>query len=565
MVQRFSRSRLAPDGFVVDAIALCGSRIQMRLRSALPSGRCPDCGRPSERVQSYYVRHPADLPLGGRSVELIVLARRFWCDAVLCSRRIFCERFDAEVLARHGRRTGRLETIVHHLGLALGGRPAAAFAARLMMPVSNDTLLRAVRRRSAPQHDELSVIGIDDFAFRRGQRYGTIVCDLERRRPVTLLPDREQDTSRIWLAQHPSVAIVARDRGGGYGEAIAKALPNAEQVADRWHLMQNSSRAFLDAVAKSMRQIRKTVGSAIIDPKLLTYAERLQYEGFLRRQETNEAILALAEQGVSIKQIVKRTGHSRKLVRSVLRGQRSDVFRVRQSSLESWLPWLDSRWEQGARNASANWREMREKGFRGQSGVVSQWAQRRRLAEKANQSGIARTPSARSIARLMTLARDDLTKSDAVLVAAIESHVPELVMARTLIADFQQMIRSKVSGKLDAWIEAARASLVCSFANGVEKDIAAVRNAIVSPWSNGQTEGQITKLKLIKRHVWTASALQVESSVASHRRVQSCVRPVCVAHMATGPDVIRRSGPNQMSAVYAASAWNGFSCPGVCR
>jgi transposase len=266
--------------------------------------------------------------------------------------------------------------------------------------------------------------------------------------------------------------------------------------------MENASRAFLDAVGKSMRQIRKAVGSSVIDPKLLTYAERLQYEGFLRRQETNEAILALSKQGVPIKQIVKRTGYSRKLVRSVLRGQRSDVFRVRQSSIEEWLPWLDSRWAQGARNASALWREMRKKGFRGQSGVISEWARRRRLAEKADQSALARTPSARSIARLMTLARDDLSKSDAMLVAAIESNVPDLTTARTLVDDFQTMIRSKAAEKLDSWLTDAKTSLVRSFANGVEKDIDAVRNATTSPWSNGQTEGQITKLKLIKRQMY---------------------------------------------------------------
>jgi transposase len=178
------------------------------------------------------------------------------------------------------------------------------------------------------------------------------------------------------------------------------------------------------------------------------------------------------------------------------------MFRVRQSSLEEWLPWLDGRWEQSARNASALWREMRKKGFRGQIGVVSEWARRRRLAERADQSALARTPSARTIARLMTLARDDLSKSDALLVAAIESNVPDLVTARTLIDDFQQMIRSKAVAKLDAWLEGAKASLVGSFANGVEKDIAAVRNAIISPWSNGQTEGQITKLKLIKRQMY---------------------------------------------------------------
>lgn len=128
----------------------------------------------SRRVQSRYVRRPADLPLSGRRVQLTIAARRFRCDAVLCGRRIFCEQCDGSVLARYGRHTQRLETIVHHLGLALGGRPAAAFANRLMMPVSNDTLLRVVRRRIADQSDELTVIGIDDFAFRRGQTYGTI-------------------------------------------------------------------------------------------------------------------------------------------------------------------------------------------------------------------------------------------------------------------------------------------------------------------------------------------------------------------------------------------------------
>ncbi len=163
--------------------------------------------------------------------------------------------------------------------------------------------------------------------------------------------------------------------------------------------------------------------------------------------------------------------------------------------------WLGC-WETGARNASALCREMRENGFRGQIGVISEWARRRRLAEKTDQSALARTPSARSIARLMTLASDDLSKSHAVLIAAIENNIPDLATARTVIYDFQQMIRSKAVAKLEAWLESAKASLVGYFANGVQKDIAAVRNAIISPWSNGQTEGQITKLKLIKRQMY---------------------------------------------------------------
>ena len=121
-------------------------------------------------------------------------------------------------------------------------------------------------------------------------------------------------------------------------------------MADRWHLMENASRAFLDAVRKSMRQIRSAIGAATINPELLTAAERLQYEGYLRREETNKVVFALSDQGIGIKEIVRRTGHSRNMVRRVLRGQRSDVFHTRQNSLEIYLPWLDAQWAAGAHN-----------------------------------------------------------------------------------------------------------------------------------------------------------------------------------------------------------------------
>jgi transposase len=163
------------------------------------------------------------------------------------------------------------------------------------------------------------------------------VCDLERRRIVTLLPDREIATVRAWLSDHPEIRAVSRDRGGGYGEAAAKALPDAVQVADRWHLMENASAAFLNAVRRSMRVIRTAIGATTINPKLLTCAERLQYEGYLRRKQTNAAIMALVGDAVPLKEIVRRTGHSRKLVRQVSRGESTDVFRTRQSTLDAPL------------------------------------------------------------------------------------------------------------------------------------------------------------------------------------------------------------------------------------
>ena len=502
MDQTLRSCQLVPKGLVVEQTTREDGFVRIWVRAVSPTGICPSCGTISRRVHSRYLRRPSDLPLAGHRVSFHLTVRRFRCDAVLCGRQVFAERFAEDVLGCRARRTGRMEHIIHHLGLALGGRPAASFAQRLMLPVSNDTLLRVVRRRAQVPYEPLSVVGIDDFAWRRNHRYGTVVVDLERRRPVTLLPDRETATSRAWLADHPSITVVARDRGGGYGEAITKALPHATQVADRWHLMENASRAFLDAVRKSMRQIRSVIGATIINPALLTSAERLQYEGFLRREETNASILALSKDGVTLKQIAKRTGHSRQLVRQVVRGLRTDVFRVRENSLEMHLPWLDAQWDAGKRNAADLWRRLKQQGFKGSLRVVGEWATRRRRAEKADATSLQRVPSARTIARLMTAARDHLSKAETVTIAAIEQGVPTLVTARSLIADFQSMIRTKTASKLPAWLDNAGTSLVASFARGFINDEKAVRAAMTSSWSNGQTEGQITRLKLLKRQMY---------------------------------------------------------------
>ena len=350
MVSRFGFASLIPLGLKLISIDKGENTLVVTARSSATTASCPLCDVVSHRVQSHYVRQPSDLPCAGRRVRLRLLVRRFRCSVSGCRREVFAERFDTTVLAERARRTGRLDEIVHHLGLALGGRPGAGFAQRLMLPVSNDTLLRVVRRRALPRSEKLAVVGIDDWAYRCNHRFGTIICDLERHRMVALLPDREQATAEAWLRQHPGISVVSRDRGGGYGEAVARALPDAIQVADRWHLMEASA-AFLDAVRPSMRAIRNALGAATIDPALLTAAERLQYVGFLRREDTTRQILALKEAGHAIKEIVRRTRHSRKLVRQTVRGCRGDVFRIRQSSLEPYLPVLDAEWASGCRTA----------------------------------------------------------------------------------------------------------------------------------------------------------------------------------------------------------------------
>ena len=508
MRTRFRLSDLIPAEFNVEAVHDAASAVVVIASGRSEQCKCPQCGTVSRRVHSRYPRMLADLPCAGRRIELHLTVRRFVCSAGNCRRKIFAERFGDDVIRPMARRTARLDCLVRHLALALGGRPAARFADRLGCPVSNDTLLRTVRRYDRPAPIPPNVIGIDDWAWRRKHRYGTIICDLERRRAIALLPDREQATAEAWLIQQHQIEIVARDRGGGYAQAVARALPHANQVADRWHLMENASHAFLDAVRKSMRQVRTAIGTATVNPKLLTAAERLQYEGYLRREEANAVIRGFVSEGLSIKEIVRRTGHSRKLVRSVVRGQRTDIFRVRQTSLEPHLPWLEVQWDAGLRNGAELWRQLRLAGFGGGLRVVTEWATRRRRAEKA-ESGLGHAPAARTIVRLMTIERNNLTKAQTMTVAAIEERLPDLVEARDVVESFHDMLRRKSSGDLEAWIERAEKSLVASFANGVIRDRAAIQNAITSQWSNGQTEGQITKLKLIKRQMYGRGKLDL--------------------------------------------------------
>ena len=178
-----------------------------------------------------------------------------------------------------------------------------------------------------------------------------------------------------------------------------------------------------------------------------------------------------------------------------------DVFRTRQSSLDQHLPWLDDQWAAGCQNGAELWRRLKARGFRGSLRVISEWATRRRRAETADVENLRRIPSARTIARLMTVGRDTLSKAETVTVAAVEAGVPTLVEAREIIAEFHGMIRRRAAAELSSWIERARASLVASFTRGVTNLEAAVRAGITSPWSNGQTEGQITRLKLVNGNV----------------------------------------------------------------
>lgn len=508
-MSRLDPRPLLPPGLVVDAVEVTTDTIIITAHRDQGFSCCPSCGGRSDRVHSLDRRRLADLPSHGHAVALLVRVRRFRCLAQGCSRRTFTEPLPPEAAGRSGRRTARLDGLLGDVGIALGGRPGAGLAHRLMLPVGKDTLLRAVRRQAPPAAGPVRAIGIDEWAWRRRQRYGTIICDLERRRVVDLLPDREPATVRAWLSSNPGVLVVARDRAGGFAGAVAQAAPRAVQVADRWHLMENASAAFLEAVRSALGTIRRALGAGTIDPGLLSAAERLQYEGYVRRREENGAIRAMAGDGVAIKEIVRRTGRSRKLVRGVLRNAEDEVFRARSGSLSPWLVPLEAEWSGGCRNGAELWRRLCGRGFGGCLRVVGEWATRRRRSERADGAIASRLPPARTIARAMLAGRDRLSRSEAVMVGAIERALPALAQARGLVERFHRMVRGRTPEALAVWVTEATASMLAPFGRGIAADGPAVRAALGEPWSNGPTEGQITKLKLIRRQMYGRGKLDL--------------------------------------------------------
>ena len=505
------KSGLNPPGVVVERRSVVDGVVEISGRVAGAVGRCPECGTSSSSCHSRYVRTLSDLPISGAMVKLRLSVRRFRCKQHACARKTFTEALAPNIGRRHGRRVARCDELVRAVGLALGGRPGSRMMTRLAAPWSKDTLLRAVRREAAAASPAAAatVIGIDDFAWRRGHSYGSIVVDLERRTVIDILPDRQRDTVMAWLKANPQVRIICRDRGPGYGAAAADAAPQARQVADRWHLFENASAAFLAAVRSELPRLRKALSpERPVDPETLSKAERIQWETAMTREAVNGQVLALALQGVPLKGMARTTGLSRQTIRKIVRGQRHDIFRTRQSSLDPWIVRLEAEWTGGCRVGAELWRRLRASGFAGSLRVVSEWATRRRRDDRLGQSA-GPSPSARTIARGLTVERDAGSARIALVNATIETAVPELIAVRDLIDRFHAMMRSKDADRLEPWIAAAKGGKLASFAAGVEADRGAIAAAITEPWSSGQVEGKVNRLKLIKRQMYGRANLDL--------------------------------------------------------
>jgi transposase len=520
---------------ILDQIDHDTRRVTLRAQTTVPTASCPACGIPSRRVHGAYWRSLGDVACFGHPTLLLVRVRRFRCAVPACPRRTFAEPLPGVAQTR-ARQTDRLRAVHRTIGLALGGNPGARHAAAMGVPISRTTLLTRVRTGDAVPGPAVSVLGVDDWAWRKGQRYGTILVDLERRRVVDLLPDRSADTLAAWLKAHPGVSAVVRDRAGAYAEGAARGAPDAIQVADRWHLLRNSSdalRTVLDQHHRDLRAAAQTAAQqpekpsmpeepAVLEPGVppeaerpMRAAERRSRAAQDRRDARFAEVARLRGQGLSLKAIARTLGMGRKTVRRWLRAGQAPTWRHADrgtSILDPYQAYLEERWQAGCHNAAALWRDLKAQGFPGQSGVVRAWATRRRRqdppAVPANMAGqpaaskAAEPPTPRRAVRLLTGQTDTLGDADRRFVAALLERSPAIATAVDLVSRFVTMVKDQVADAFDGWLREAEVSALAPFAAGLRRDEDAVRAALTEPWSNGQVEGQVNRLKVIKREMY---------------------------------------------------------------
>lgn len=533
--------RLVPPSLHVDALLVGADSLTICTVAQGTETRCPLCGERAARVHSRATRTLADLPWAGVTVHVRVRVRKFFCDTPTCPRRIFSERLTG-VAAVAARRTDRQREALLDLAVALGGEAGARLAAKRGMRVSPDTLLRLLRQAPAGDLPTPMVLGVDDWAIHKGLTYGTILVDLERRRPVDLLPDRSSESLAAWLQAHPGVVAIARDRAGAYAEGARHGAPDAVQVADRWHLVDNLADV-LEAIFRGNGTCLKAAAAALVEraqeqaaaqdgdaapvpcnavyqgkrrhPQPERWRERAAAaaeEGVARRREKYEQARALHVNGASVAHIARTVGISRMTVYRYLREgppqRKRHSVHGRQRVLEPWEPYLLKRWAEGCHTATVLWREIRAQGFAHSVTTVQRFVNqlRREGAPPAGRPrpvlAKAHSPPPRLVAALVLRRPERRTAEQRAYLKLLTGAEPAIATAVTLAEEFLVMLRRREGERLPHWLAAAEASgsdELARFAGTLRADQEAVQAGLLLRWSNGQTEGQITKLKLIKR------------------------------------------------------------------
>jgi transposase len=517
------------------ALTIEQESVSLQLTATAPTASCPRCTAPSSSIHSRYQRHPTDLPWGTYVVRIQLTVRKFVCRNAACTRRIFTERLP-DLIATYARKTHRLITVLRAIGMAVGGQAGARLAARLRLPTSPSTLLRLVQAAPVPATPALQAIGVDEWAWRRGHRYGTILVDLATHRVVDLLPDRAATSVAAWLARHPTVTTVCRDRSDLYADGIRRGAPQAVQVVDRFHLVQNlrqALEAFLldhrpvlqDAAVSRAMALTPTASPIPVTP--MYWGRRRDAKPAPPREEAprpprharwvaiHEAVRTLRAQGTSITTIAHQLGISRPTVYAYLRRatppgprrlQRPPSARV----LTPYTPYLIRRWRESGVDSRQLWREIQALGYTHSARTVCRFITRLR---RASDGGYApevyaspytrpQGPSARAVSFVMVCpAAKRSADAQRYLdqLCQMDAHVAR---SHELSHAFLTMIRERRGTDLGAWMaEAIHSGIeeLTRFARGLQEDLAAVTAGLTLDWSNGPVEGQITRLKLLKR------------------------------------------------------------------
>ena len=538
----------------VEAVTGDADHLTVVATARAPTAVCPLCQQPSRRVHSTYWRMLTDLPWSATPVTLRVQVRRFFCTNRDCARTIFCERLEPLAVA-YGRRTEQVRAALAEIGMALGGRAGAALTRVLRLHCSRLTLLRAVHALPAPAVGTVRVLGIDDFAFKRGRRYGTLLCDQEQHRPVDLLPERSADAVAAWLTAHPGVEIITRDRAGVYKEGATRGAPDALQVVDRFHLLKNLGEALeadlapltavLQEVAAHGPPATAAAPAAVVltgDPQELEApvaptpvpAEAL-HTGHVSatKQAHYAAVQDLHAQGLSQQAIATQIGINRRTVHRYLEAESGLRPRLGRCLHEPYLPYLLQRWNAGCHNGTQLWREICGQGYTGTRSTLAPLfvqlrqvqgipSRQRRTPEHPSPPLAARHPvRIRTIAFAFLGAPERLASDQQHYVAQLCAHHPSLATAYRLTQDFVRLLHEREGAALETWVTAATAEGLPhqrAFAAGLRQDWDAVQAGLTEPWSNGRCEGFVNKIKMIKRTMFGRAGFALLRQRVLHQR-----------------------------------------------